>query len=551
VFRDLPKGNFSITAAKAGHSDGAFGRMRPSGPSVPFELTEGERAANVTIGLWRFAAISGFVHDELGEPVVGKPVRVLRRQIVGGQWKFMPGAQDMTDDRGAYRIGTLEPGEYAVAVSVVPSTGLPMDALMGMEGDRIVAVAASAVRVGGGSGGEAAIFVEGMGSEALGVDENGRPLTYPTIFFSNANAAARATLVRLESGEERTNVDFQLKPAHALSISGTMFGPDGPVQNLMLTLVPAEAEAMASAFDTRTAFSSATGAFSFAGVPPGQYILRATRTPRLAFGPGEVTVVRQAGATVTFNQRVTAAGAPPLPTEPTLWAEVPVPVGTTDVTDLNVTLQTGLRVTGQVQFDGGAARPENNQLSSIMVMLEPADVKPGISTVRGRVESSGQFATMGVPPGRYFVRVGGAPQGWTFRAATLGGRSVTDSPLEIDADVGGVQLEFTDRPTEVSGRVTGEAAAVEGATVLLFPTDQSSWVGYGSATRRLRNVRPDKTGAFSIGNVPAGEYYLAAITEKTAVDWQNPDFLASLVSDAARVRVSDGVKTTQNVKVVR
>jgi hypothetical protein len=158
---------------------------------------------------------------------------------------------------------------------------------------------------------------------------------------------------------------------------------------------------------------------------------------------------------------------------------------------------------------------------------------------------------MGVPPGRYFVRAQGAPQGWTFRGATLGGRDVTDAPLEIDSDVSGLALVFTDRPIELSGRVTGDANLTEGATVLLFPADQSAWVGYGSSTRRLRNVRADKTGAFSMGNLPAGDYYLAAVTEKIAADWQNPEFLASLTADATRVRLSDGQKLTQNVKVAR
>ena len=49
-------------------------------------------------------------------------VRVLKRGIVGGQWRLTPGAQDTTDDRGAYRIGMLEPGEYVVAVPMSQNT---------------------------------------------------------------------------------------------------------------------------------------------------------------------------------------------------------------------------------------------------------------------------------------------------------------------------------------------------------------------------------------------------------------------------------------------
>ena len=551
VFRDLPKGSYALTATKPGHVDGAYGRLRPSGPTLPLDLGDGERASGVSIAVWRYAAIAGFVQDELGEPVVNTAVRVLRRQIVGGQWRFMPGAQDQTDDRGAYRIGTLEPGEYAVAVAMAGGSGLGLDMMMGAELDRMVAV--SAVRVSAVAGGEAAIFLEGGAGDAIGVDESGRPITYPTQFFSGAGSAVRATLVKLSSGEERGSVDFQLKPVRAFRITGAVSGPEGPLGNLAVTLVPAEAEQLASAFDTRTAFASATGTFTFNAVPPGQYVLRATRTPRMAFsGPGEMTVVSQGGTTVTTTgTRVGGPGVLPLPTEPTLWTEIPITVSTSDIVDLPVMLRPGLRVTGTVQFDGGGARPEGDRLAGLGVILEPADVRPGVNSARGRVETSGQFATMGVPPGRYFVRAMGAPQGWTFRGATLGGRDVTDAPLDIDSDVSGVALVFTDRPIELSGRVTGEASLTESATVILFPADQSAWVGYGSSTRRLRNVRADKTGTFTIGNLPAGDYYLAAVTEKIAVDWQNPEFLASLAADATRVRLNDGQKLTQNVKVAR
>jgi hypothetical protein len=551
VFRDLPKGNYGVTATKPGHVDGAYGRLRPSGPTLALELGDGERASGVSIAVWRYAAIAGFVQDELGEPVVNTAVRVLRRQIVGGQWRFVAGAQDQTDDRGAYRIGTLEPGEYAVAVAMASGSGLGLDMMMGAELDRMVSV--SAVRVASVGGGDASIFFESGGGDALGVDENGRAITYPTQFFSGAGSAVRATLVNLGSGEERGSVDFQLKPVRAFRITGSVSGPEGPIGNLALTLVPAEAEQLASAFDTRTAFASATGAFTFTAVPPGQYVLRATRTPRMAFG-GETMTFQQAGGATTITTvggRMGGPGMPPLPTEPTLWTEIPVTVSTSDIMDIPVMMRPGLRVTGTVQFDGGAARPEGDRLTSVGVVLEPADVRPGVNSARGRVETSGQFATMGVPPGRYFVRAQGAPPGWTFRGATLGGRDVTDMPLDIDSEVSGVALVFTDRPIELSGRVTGDANLTEGATVILFPADQSAWVGYGSTTRRLRNVRADKTGAFTIGNLPAGDYYLAAVTEKIAVDWQNPEFLASLTSDATRVRLSDGQKLTQNVKVAR
>ena len=60
--------------------------------------------------------------------------------------------------------------------------------------------------------------------------------------------------------------------------------------------------------------------------------------------------------------------------------------------------------------------------------------------------------------------------------------------------------------------MTGDGPA-DAATVIVFPTDRDAWTNYGTSPRRLRNVRVDKTGAFSIGNLPAGEYFVAAVPE--------------------------------------
>jgi hypothetical protein len=133
----------------------------------------------------------------------------------------------------------------------------------------------------------------------------------------------------------------------------------------------------------------------------------------------------------------------------------------------------------------------------------------------------------------------------------MGGRDVTDTPLDIESgDVNGVMLSFTDRPTQLSGNVTAESGSPEGATVIVFPTDPSAWVGYGSSPRRLRTVRADKSGSYSFQNLPAGEYYAAAVPDKIAADWQNPKFLEGLTTDATRLRLADGEKRTLNVKVV-
>jgi hypothetical protein len=557
AFLDLPKGRFNISATKAGYVDGAYGRTRPGGPTLSLDLADGEKVGTASVSLWKYAAIAGTIVDEQGEPVVNATVRVLKHAVVGGQWKYQNGPSDTTDDRGAYRIGLLEPGEYIVAVPMGQNE--PMQVIeRGPEVMRDVMTVAS-VRVAAagaaGGGGGNLTFVTGAGDGPnAGMSEDGHPLAYPTQFYPAAPSSARAAAITVGSGDERTGIDFQLKPVRTVKVAGMAMGPDGPMGGLQLTLAPAEATDLVTSIETMTAISGEGGAFNFTAVPAGQYILRSTKSPRVMFtGPGETTVLQMNGQVmVTRSMVTTGAGAPPLPTEPTLWTEMTMAVGNTDINDLAVSLRPGLKVSGSLQFDGVAVRPASDQLSSIAVSLEAADAKPGAPpNARGRVESSGTFSTVGVPPGRYFVRVNGAPQGWTFRGATMGGRDVTDTPLEIESgDVNGVMLSFTDRPTQLSGNVTTDNGSPEGATVIVFPADPSGWVGYGSQPRRLRTVRADKTGSYSIQNLPAGDYYAAAVPDKMAADWQNPKFLEGLTTDATRVRIGDGEQRTLNVKVV-
>jgi hypothetical protein len=552
-FRDLPAGRFNVAATRPGWVDGAYGRTRPGGPTLPLALTEGERVANVTVPMWRYATIAGTVMDESGDPLVNAQVQVLKRSTIGGKASLTMYQQDSTDDRGAYRISQLEPGEYVVVVPMQPPTmDLPLAAAA--SGELKITRAMSLVAPMGG-GNMSFISVDGLnGGPSAGVGEDGRPLAFATMFYPNAPVSSRATPVAVASGEERASVDFQLHAVTISRVSGTATGPDGVAPNLQLSLVPAEAEGTVTQVETLNGFTDGQGRFTIDGVPPGQYILRALKSPRGAMGGNLVEATVSQGGAVYVTRSVSASGAPPLPTEPTLWAEMSLSVGTKDLTDVPVGLRPGIKMTGTVQFNGTAERPPADRLSgAIGVVIEPADPRPGVSSVSGRVESSGQFATMGVPPGPYFVRVKAGLQGWTLQSVMVNGRDASVVPIDFEsADIGGAAITFTDRPSELSGQVSSDGnGALDAATVLVFPAEESAWVGYGSTSRRFSSSRVDKQGNFKVTALPAGDYLAVAIPDKLASDWQNPAFLQSLVSDATRLRIRDGDKLTASLKVAR
>jgi Carboxypeptidase regulatory-like domain len=545
-FRDLPKGRFSINTTRPGWVDGSYGRTRPGGQPLALALADGEKVSGVNVPMWRFASVSGAVSDEFGDPVVNLPVRVLKRALQNGKVRLTPLSQDSTDDRGIYRIGMLEPGDYIVAIPM--QQGMSIDIPFEAAGRDVMVTRAVAV-AGAGGGGSMMMVSADTATGSAGTTEDGRPLSYPTVFYPNAASASKATVISVTSGEEKAAVDFQLKAVPTVKVSGTAMGPEGPTANLQLTLIPGEAEDLVSSVETIAGFTDGQGRFTINNVPPGQYRLRAIRSARAG---AEETQTFGGGGMVVVTRTLVNNGTAPLPTAPTLWAEMTVAVGTRDISDLTVGLRPGLKVNGIVQFNGAAERPANDRLSTIGITLTPADALPGQIMGRGRAEASGQFTTVGLAPGRYLINVQGGFPGWTFHSAMVNGRDASIYPIDLESgDISGVVIAFTDRPSELSGDVVADGAALEAMTVLVFPSEQREWTGPGAGSRRFQSARADKAGKYRLTNLPAGEYLAVAIPDKKAADWQNPRFLETLLADATRVRVRDGDSVTQNLKVSR
>ena len=173
---------------------------------------------------------------------------------------------------------------------------------------------------------------------------------------------------------------------------GTLVGPEGPVPNVGIRLVPAGAESVATEIDTAATISDSSGAFVFLGVPSGQYTLKVAKQLPLPAQPGTSTIIQSGSGTVTMSfSGSPGAAPPPLPEGDSLWASLALPVGTTDIGDLVVTLRPGARITGRVEFDGSTPPPSSDALQKLLISFEPADggVRP-FSVLRGRVGADGR-----------------------------------------------------------------------------------------------------------------------------------------------------------------
>jgi carboxypeptidase family protein len=574
LFRDLPKGRYSFSASAVGYLAGGYGQRRVGGPSLSLELEAGEKVLDAVFRLAKAAAVSGTVLDEAGEPVVGVMVRSFRRAFTGGRIRWGPFTTTLTDDRGMYRISGLSPGDYAIGVmsstSSMPATTVEAyrEAMLAGPGGTSPLVrdlqasgapfpSFSGIRVG-----DQILQQEigiSRGAAAPAPTDDGKMLAYQTTYHPGTTSAAQMSVITLVSGEQRSDVDLDLRLVPTFKVSGNVAGSDGPAANIGVRLLAAGIDEFSteSGLETATTATDGRGEFTFLGVPAGVYTLKVLKVPRpeLPTNPSEGRVMVSSGSSgMIFGTSVgpSTAPPPPLPTDPTLWGTLPVTLSEADVTGLNVTLRAGARVTGRVEFEGTTAAPTADQLQRMTVTVQPLDARAAALVSPGRVSADGQFRTQGYAPGRYYVTAGGAGTNWTLKSANLGGRNVADEYFELASeDVGGIVLVFTDRQTQLSGTVRNPQGQADAeADVVVFPADHQRWKEFVNA-RRARNVRASKTGMYTIQGLPPGEYYVVAVGSTTVGDWRDPGFLEAVVPLAARVTILDGEKKTQDLVTSR
>jgi protocatechuate 3,4-dioxygenase beta subunit len=593
MFRDLAAGRYSLRAMSPGYLTGSYGQTRPGGSSQTLELAEDEKRGDVVVRMWRTATLTGTVVDEAGEPVVGQTVRVLRRTVVGGRPRFVLSPTAQTDDRGAFRFANLMPGDYVVGAIFVSNT-MPASTAEAyyqniMAGGRSLdspvyrALSSSGAPSATGRGYRVGEFIFTPGtSTVLGAGAAPAPasedtvLIYPTTFYPSARSISQATVMTLTAGEDRTAINLQIRLMPTVRVSGTLMGPDGPVANTGVKLLPHEGDTTAIDLDLEAAATAtdASGTFTFLGVTPGPYLLKVLRVPRPASpSRGAITTIEIAGGgggIIGISTSGPISGpAPPLPTEPTLWATQLVTVPDSGLSGLPVTLRTGARISGRLVFEGASPQPSAEAVEATMIrIMAAAGSSPvGLSSPALRVDRDGTFSSVGFPPGNYVVSAVMRPVGtipapgsvapvvWRYKSATAAGRDVDDEGLDVAGPDITLVITMTDRPpTSVSGTVTDFGSQADASLfVVVFPADSQAWQRGMLSGRRIRSARVSSTGTFTVSDLPPGAYYLAAIPEETLEHWQDPKVMTAIARVATRITLEAGSKTSYSLttKVIR
>ena len=132
-------------------------------------------------------------------------------------------------------------------------------------------------------------------------------------------------------------------------------------------------------------------------------------------------------------------------------------------------------------------------------------------------------------------------------SAVFNGRDALDTPLELRQSVSDALLTFSDRPAELSGSLQDPAGRpAPDYYVIVFSSDRTHWT---PQSRRVRAMRPSAEGRFTVRNLPAGDYLIAAVTDIEDGEWGDPGVLQQLSTVSMKLTLAEGEKKSQDIQV--
>ena len=416
---DLTAGLWTLTMSKAGYLRLKSGQRTPQQTAKAIRISPAQ-STEFEGTMIPGSAITGYIVDELGDPVAGVAVEALRARVVDGQRRLAVVARDQTDDTGAYRLHSLARGEYFVSARL--RAGSPEQS-------------------------------------------SGPANTLPT-FYPGATALGEATRVRLRTGEERTSINVALGAARAVRVSGTVIDSSGrgADEAAVELFDPTDGTVVGRPYGN-FGLTQGGGRFGILNIAPGKYALTARidrenrRGAEVAIVPVTVdafdaevaistspatvlsgTVVAAPGTTLprqfqpsvwmlstgSLGQRAAGSVAPDRTFEvsgfsgpsriwvtelPRGWAVSQIEINGTNVTDdvfelrAGVEVQTRIVVTNQAGVVRGAVTLRDSPTADVAVIVFPADQArwsvPSRFVKWIRTDATGQFSIDGLPPGDY------------------------------------------------------------------------------------------------------------------------------------------------------
>lgn len=215
-FSGLQRGSYTVYAAMSAY----IPKSPEAGPVVS------ENSDAVTLVLIKGGVITGTVTNSKNDPVVAIAIRVEKVTEENGRPSARSRLENITDDRGVYRVYGLSAGTYIVWA-------------------------------------DGSANYSPTGVNAFSVD-------MPTYAPSSTRETADQISVRV--GEETSNVDIRYRGEHGSTISGTVKGTRTGDRGFSVSLTSLADNGLR----WNEYFQDVSGEFAFEGIPDGDYLLVAT-----------------------------------------------------------------------------------------------------------------------------------------------------------------------------------------------------------------------------------------------------------------------------------
>lgn len=341
----------------------------------------------------------------------------------------------------------------------------------------------------------------------------GAPLPEPVMgigrtYYDGASQATGALPVTLQKGEQRTNLDIELREEPVVcvvsSVQKTVEVPASAKVNVTLAeLYPSSQSRIA------TGPWAGDGDFQICGVPAGAYRLSA------AVQLPDTNAILFANTIASVSSK-RSERIPPLELRP------------------------GWPVVGRLTIRNSENRLEPVLATGITVELTVKDRLPwaGEGSAANVEAGSGGFMIHLILGGEYWVDVRGLPDRLYVAEVRYEGREAYTNPAAIAGSRPGIEITLGADGAVVRGKAESKPGVpAAGITVALVSANLTVPL---ARPDHIRSTTTADDGSFTFANVPPGEYRLDAYADMPWYDAQNPRLVPAASGRTQKLRLTPG-----------